>query len=497
MIQLLAATLAGCPRLSPRHVRRHRIVTLALIAVAALLSQTLSMRLVKAESADRPNIVFLLADDLGWTGLGCYGSDLYETPHLDRLAQQGVRFTNAYAACTVCSPTRASIMTGCYPARLRVTDFIAGQNRPFARMRIPDWTKQLDPQYQTIAEALRAAGYRTGHVGKWHLNGKGQTAEQTGPTDQGFDVSFEKPPGTQGYFLAADALSESGSNYLTDALTDKACQFIDDSRSQPFFLYFAYHVPHTPIQGRDDLVRYFADKVDSQATHNNPVYAAMVASLDHSVGRVIDRLKQLQIDDNTVIIFTSDNGGLTQRYGKHDGFTENLPLRRGKGSAYEGGVRVPAIIRWPGVTQPGRLCDEPIMTIDYFPTMSGIAGAPAPKNQPLDGVNLAPLLSDSEQRLKRNLYWHYPHYHAGGDGPYSAIRAGDYRLIEFHEDGSRRLYDLATDIGEQHDLSSEMPERADQLQADLHRWRNSVAAQMPIPNPDYDPQRATEVRRAR
>ena len=243
----------------------------------------MALAIVWAAQADglaetKPNIVMFLADDLGWTGLGCFGSDLYETPNLDALAASGMMFTDAYAACTVCSPTRASIMTGMYPARLRCTDFIAGQNRPFARMSIPNWTKRLDTKYITIAEALRGAGYRTAHVGKWHLEGKGDDAAGTDPISQGFDLSIAKPDGTRGYYLKKGTTSKAGTNYVTDWLTDKACDFVDASKGDPFFLYFAYHVPHTPIQGRADLVEYFQRKVKSGATHNNPTYAAMVAS---------------------------------------------------------------------------------------------------------------------------------------------------------------------------------------------------------------------------
>lgn len=463
-----------------------------LIIVSALANLALCESVKKAE---RPNIVLLLADDLGWTGLGCFGSDFYETPHLDKLAKRGVKFTDAYAACTVCSPTRASVMTGMYPARLRLTDFIAGQDRPYAKMQIPDWTKRLDTRHTTIAEALKAVGYRTAHVGKWHLSARGGADKVTQPTDHGFDVSYAKPAGTKGYFLKRGTTSKSGSNYLTDILTDKACQFIDKSKSDPFFLYFAYHVPHTPIHGRKDLVEYFEKKVDRSATHKNPTYAAMVASMDQSVGRILEQLKKNNLTEKTVIIFTSDNGGLTQRYGKHDGFTENLPLRRGKGSAYEGGVRVPAIMRWPGVTKAGQVCAEPIMTTDYFPTILEMAAAQRKSNATIDGRSIVPLLKDVNARLDRNLYWHYPHYHAGGDGPYTAVRSGNYRLIEFHEDKSIRLYDLATDIGEQTDLSNRKPNKAAQLRSDLHRWRNSIQAQMPTKNPNHDPKRATQVKK--
>ena len=468
--------------------------TISAIVVLGLLVQFSCPLQTRAE---RPNVVLLLADDLGWTGLGCFGSDLYETPNLDKLCSQGIKFTNAYSACAVCSPTRASVMTGMYPARLRLTDFIAGQNRPFAKMRIPDWTKGLESQHVTIAEALKAVGYKTAHLGKWHL-ASANGAKNTDPGSQGFDVSISRPKGTRGYFLKENMTSDSGSNYLTDWLTDKACEFIhDNSKQQPFFLYFAYNVPHTPIQGRDDLVKKFRSKLKPELTHNNPTYAAMVASLDQSVGRVLQTLDEHGVRDNTIVIFTSDNGGLTQRYGKHDRFTENLPLRRGKGSAYEGGVRVPAIIHWPGVTTPS-VCSEPIMTTDYYPTILEATGAGGHDQAPganVDGRSLIGLLKDTQTKLDRSLFWHYPHYHAGGDGPYSAIRNGPFRLIQFHEDMSLRLYDLRVDIGEQKDLAMSNPKRAKELLAELQEWRSSVGAQMPTPNPEFDAKKQTKVSR--
>ena len=472
-----------------------RLSLLAIVACSCLFPMN-----AEAETFEikHPNIVFLLADDLGWTGLNCFGSDLYETPNLDRLAAGATKFTNAYAACTVCSPTRASVMTGMYPARLRCTDFIAGQHRPFAKMLVPDWTKQLEPRHVTLAEAVRMSGYRTAHIGKWHLNAKGDEASQTDAKSQGFDVSISRPAGTKGYFLKEGTRSEDGTNYLTGWLTDQACEFIDDnSQKKPFFLYFAYNVPHTPIQGRDDLVDYFAGKVDKNAIHKNPTYAAMVKAMDESIGRILEALELNGLSKDTVIIFTSDNGGLTQRNGKHDGFTENLPLRRGKGSAYEGGVRVPTIVHWPGVTKAGAVCDEPIMTIDYYPTlleMLGINGD-AKHNRSIDGRSIKPLLEDPNASIDRNLYWHYPHYHAGGDGPYSAVRAGNFRLVEFHEDQSVQLFDLAKDLGEQTDLAAAMPKQVDALRKQLHQWRESVAAQMPTPNPNYDPKRAADQKR--
>jgi arylsulfatase A-like enzyme len=476
---------------------RHFYLLLSLVVGLAISLGTLHA--VAKDSPQQPNIVFLLADDLGWTGLRCFGSDFYETPNLDRFARSGMKFTDAYAACTVCSPTRASIMTGMYPARLHLTDFIAGQNRPWAKLLIPDWNTGLDHSYVTIAEVLREAGYTTAQIGKWHLNHAGRSTKAYSAKSHGFDVQIGKPPGTKGYRLRAGSNSkgESKSEFLTDYLTDRAVAFIDEAKDKPFFLYFAYNVPHTPIQGREDLVAAFAKKVRPDTIHNNPTYAAMVASLDQSVGRVLERLDRHGIADNTLVIFTSDNGGLTQRYGKHDGFTENLPLRRGKGSAYEGGVRVPTIVRWPGVTKTGSVCDEPISTIDYYPTLLDITSTPGNEthNASVDGKSIVPLLRDSTSTLGRDLYWHYPHYHAGGDSPYSAIRSGNWRLIEFHEDDRVELYDLAKDIGEQHDLALKMPQEAESLRAKLHRWREHVAAQMPKPNPSFDATRATVVRR--
>jgi arylsulfatase A len=466
-----------------------RSITFALLMVVGAATFT---DLKAAEK--KPNIVFLLADDLGWTGLSCYGSDLYETPRLDGLAKEGIRFTQAYSACTVCSPTRASILTGQYPARLRLTDFIAGQNRPWAKRLVPDWTKGLKHDVTTLPEALKAAGYQSGIVGKWHLARRGHLEADT-PTKHGFDVEYGRPPGTKGYFLSKEMEEETGRSFLTDYFTDRALDFISDSREVPFFLYVAYNAPHTPIQGRPDLVERFKKKVKKGAVHNNPTYAAMVAGLDESVGRILEMLDILKVTDNTLVIFTSDNGGLTQRYGKHDGFTENLPLRRGKGSAYEGGVRVPAIVRWPGKVVPGQQCSTPMMTIDYFPTILEAAGASPGPAALVDGLSLVPLLKDPAHPLERDLFWHYPHYHAGGDGPYSTVRSGNWRLVEFHENRRTELYNLASDVGETTDRASAEPERAAHLRERLSKWRKEIGAQDTRPNPDHDPQRATKLGR--
>lgn len=485
----IEALQRACPH--PGFPRRFFDMPLLRIPILFLASLLISPGLLSEEK--RPNIVFFLADDLGWTGLSSFGSDFYETPNLDRLASEGMKFTAAYAACTVCSPTRASIMTGMYPARLHLTSFIPGQDRPFARMKIPDWTKGLEPSLTTLPEALKSAGYRTIHLGKWHLNFPGEPED---PTQHGFDFSENKPPGTKGYFLSEKFVKESGkdSPYLTDHLADLAVEQIARTSDDPFFLYFAFHVPHTPIQGREDLVEEYSEKVDPGAIHNNPTYAAMVKSMDMAVGRVVAALEEQGIADDTIIVFTSDNGGLTQRYGKHDHFTENLPLRRGKGSAYEGGVRVPAIVKWPGVTGAGGTCDEPVLTIDYYSTFLEIAGAELDEKlrTEIDGASLVPLLKDSGASLNRDLFWHFPHYHAGGDSPYSAIRSGDWRLIEFHEEGALELYRLDADIGESKNLAATEAETASALHTKLKAWRKSVGAQMPMVNPNFDPARATE-----
>ena len=452
--------------------------------------------LVSTQAAPKPNIVLFFADDLGWNGLGCFGSDFYETPHLDQLAREGVKFTDAYSACTVCSPSRAALMTGKYPARLHVTDFIAGQNRPFAKLRIPDWTKYLPHEEVTIAEALKTADYKSAHVGKWHLDPKGSPdPKRDGPVGHGFDREVLKPA-AKGYFLRKNDRHpeiEEG-DYLTDYLAEQAAGIVTDWKDEPFFLYFAFHVPHTPIQGRPDLVDHFRKKLKLGLMHHNPEYAAMVRSMDDAVGRVLEALRENGLADKTVIIFTSDNGGLTERYGKWDDFTDNSPLRRGKGSGYEGGVRVPMIVKWPGVTPVNEVCDEPVIGIDFFPTIMDLAGVTDAGK--VDGLSLVPLFRNPATSLKRDaVYWHYPHYHAGAniDGPYGAVRSGKWRLVQFYEDGGEALYDLSQDVGESRDVAEANPDIAAKLRRMLDKWRVEVGAQMPVPNPDFDPARATKV----
>ena len=434
--------------------------------------------------AAKLNIIFVLTDDLGWTDLGCQGSQFYETPNIDRLAREGMRFTQAYSACTVCSPTRAALMTGKYPARLHLTDWIAGHVLPKAKLKVPDWQMHLPLAERTIAEALRAAGYATASIGKWHLGGS-----EFYPDRQGFDVNLAgcdrgQPPS---YFspYGIPTLSDGPKGeFLSDRLTDEALKFMEQNRAKPFFIYLPHYAVHTPLMGKPEVVAKYARKADPQNPQRNAKYAALIESVDDSIGRIRQKLDELQIADQTVIIFTSDNGGLIL-----NNVTSNLPLRAGKGSQYEGGVRVPLCIKWPGVTQPGSVCDVPVITPDFYPTLLAMAKLKPAKGQGIDGESIVPLLTQTGPLRRAAIYWHYPHYHPGGATPYGAIREGDWKLIEVFEDQHVELYNLKDDPGERADLASRLPKKAAQLRAQLVAWRKKVGAQMPSPNPDYNPQR--------
>ena len=427
-----------------------------------------------------PNIVFILTDDLGWTNLGCFGSTFYETPHLDRLASQGMRFTQAYSACTVCSPTRASILTGQYPARLHLTDWIAGHQRPFAKLSVPAWTMKLSADIPNLARALKSAGYATASVGKWHLG-----PEASYPDQQGFDLNVGgchrgQPPS---YFspYKIETLSEGpDGEFLSDRLTAEAIKFIEQNRQRPFFLYLPHYAVHTPLMAKPAVIAKYQAKADPQAPHHNPTYAGLIESVDDSVGRLVAKLEELKLDERTIVIFTSDNGGLKN-------VTSNPPLRAGKGSAYEGGVRVPLIIKWPGVTPPGSVNATPVISPDHFPTLLAAAGVAAPATHVVDGESLEPLLRQTGPLQRKSLFWHYPHYHPGGATPYGAIRQGDFRLVEFYEDNRLELYNLGADIGETQNLAAKLPDQAAALRQELHAWRQQVGAQMPTANPKHDP----------
>lgn len=477
--------------LLPAGGTRSALVPILLVATLALAGGV-SAAAAEPPRPARPNFVVILVDDLGWSDLGCQGSDLFETPHIDRLAQDGVRFATAYAVHPVCSPTRAGLLTGRHPARLHVTDWIPGANPPGTKLKAPDWTKQLVLDEITFAEALRAAGWKTAHVGKWHLG-----PETHGPLQQGFQFNLGgthvgQPPG--GYF-APERLpipEAKPGEYLTDVLTERACRQIADFGDDPFCLYFAHYTVHTPLQAPAATVEKYRAKIAARGEnvprHANPTYAAMVESLDRSVGRMRDVLRERKLADRTVILLTSDNGGLSHLRGKPSGITSNAPLRRGKGSCYEGGVRVPLIALWPGTTPPGSVCETPAWSLDVLPTVLEIAGIAEAKTSPprdrLDGRSLVPLLKDPRAgRLDRDTFvWHYPHYHAGNDGPTSAIRIGDRKLVRHDEDGRLELFDLSRDPGETHDLSREQPDQTQALARRLDAWLNEVGAQRAVPN---------------
>jgi len=437
-------------------------------------------------AARPPNFLFVLADDLGWTDLGCQGSKFYETPNIDRLAREGMRFTQAYSACTVCSPTRASILTGKYPARLHITDWIKGHRRPYAALRVPDWTMHLTVEEATIARRLKEAGYATASIGKWHLGGP-----EYYPEKHGFDLNLAgcdrgQPPSYFSPYRIPTLADGPKGEFLTDRECGEAIRWIEAHRDHPFFLYLPHHAVHTPLAGKPNVIAKYRAKAGPDAPQRHATYAALVESVDDSVGRILQRLEDLKLADRTVIFFTSDNGGLIGNV--TNPITSNLPLRAGKGSAYEGGVRVPLIVRWPGVIKPGTVCDVPVISVDFYPTILEIARVRPGPGQVLDGESLLPLLRQSGGLKRDALFWHYPHYHPGGATPYSAIRRGDWKLIEFLEDDHVELYDLLADLGEQNDLAAKMPAR--ELRQQLHAWRKQTGAQMPAPNPDYDPKKS-------
>jgi arylsulfatase A len=445
--------------------------------------------LASAAPARLPNIVFLLLDDLGWKDFGCYGGSYYDTPNLDRLAAEGVRFTDAYAACPVCSPTRASIMTGKYPARLHLTDWIPGRKQwPAAKLLTPDFEQQLPLAESTVAELLKPLGYRTASIGKWHLGGEGFW-----PDNQGFDLNVA---GTQrgspaSYFGPFDLPNLKGGtkdDYLTEKLTEAAERFIEESAARgPFFLYLPEFTVHLPLQAREAMVDKYRRRYGAK-DFPNPVYAAMVESFDVAVGRIRRKLADLGIADNTILFVTSDNGGLRYENNSPRPVTDNSPLRAGKGHLYEGGIREPLLVHWPGVTRPGRVSNVPVSSVDFLPTILEMAGGKPPAG--IDGVSIAPLLRGRGVPKREALYWHYPHYSNQGGVPGGAVRKGDWKLIEFYEDGRLELFNLRDDIGERRNLILQEPKRAAVLHGLLKNWRKRVNASMPAPNPNYDPAKA-------
>jgi len=463
-------------KINRRELFRHALQSTSRF-IAALKGEKVVDAPVAKRSGRKPNFVFILTDDMGWKDLSCYGSSYYETPNIDRLARGGMKFTNAYAAAPVCSPTRASILTGKYPARLHLTDWIPGHTYPNARLRVPDWCQYLPLQETTIAQVLKSAGYVTANIGKWHLGDEPYYPEKHGfdlnfgGTNQGFPPSYFCP-----YNIPTIPACKQG-EYLTDRLTDEALAFIERSRDRPFFLLLSHYALHTPLMAKKELVDKYTAKTSPDFRQNNPIYAAMTESVDTGVGKIMAKLDELGIAEDTVVIFTSDNGGLCK-------VTSQFPLRSGKGNLYEGGIRVPLIIRWPGNTQQGTTCDVPVASIDFYPTILRLADVEETQNIVTDGISLIRLLMGKGGFRRDALYWHYPHYHTEGGTPSGAVRSGEYKLIEFFEDAHAELYNLRNDIGEQHDLSEEMPDLVARLKAMLAEWRESVSAQMPSPNRD-------------
>jgi len=451
----------------------------------------------------RPNIILIVIDDMGWSDSAVYGSTFYGTPAIDRLAREGVRFTNFYAAGSVCSPTRASLMTGRYPARIGITDWIGGEDAGL--LQPPKNLGHLPLEQETIGEAFAAAGYATGYIGKWHL---GTGAYMPGAQGFAFTKAVNNAGQPAAYFFpykdekweavnVPDLGDGREGEYLTDRLTDEAVGFIERRREQPFFLVLSHYAVHTPLQARPDLKATYTAKAASvygadepprrperdaftKVRQDHPTYAAMVDSVDRSVGRILDALDTMRLAERTVVVFVSDNGGLSTLLNpRANAPTANLPLRAGKGWLYEGGIRVPAIIRGPGVKTPGRVIDAPAITNDLYPTLLALAGLPARPSQHLDGASLSPLLDGTGPVTRDALFWHFPHYHGSGSRPSSAIRAGDWKLIEWLEDGRVELYNLARDPGESRDLATSEPATAARLKLRLDAWRTDVHAQMP------------------
>ena len=459
----------------------HRFA-LILGAFTAVLLPRLSA--AEAKAVRPPNVIVMLIDDMGMTDLSCYGSKFYESPAIDQLAKDGVRFTQGYSACTVCSPTRAALLTGKYPARLHLTDWIAGHERPHAKLKIPEWQKFLPFEEITLAEQLKAAGYATASIGKWHLTpGLKAGDEAYYPDKHGFDLNLggyhrgQPPSYVSPYGIPTLADGPKG-EFLTDREAAEAVKFIETNKEKPFFIYLPHYAVHQPIAGKPNVIAKFKAKDTTDSKQKNATYAALIATVDDSVATIRAALKRLNLEGNTIFIFTSDNGGLLPT-------TNNSPLRAGKGSSYEGGVRVPLIVYWPGVTKAGTLEATPAMSIDLYPTLLEMTGV-KPLQSLVDGVSLASLLKSGKQPDREAIFWHYPHYHPGGATPHSAVRLGEYRLVHFYEDGHDELYNLATDIGEAHDLLNSEGDRAKAMRTRLDAWLKSVDAQLPTANPAYN-----------
>lgn len=431
-------------------------------------------------AADKPNFIFILIDDMGYGDVGPNGNTFTDTPHIDQLAASGMRFTDAYAAAPNCSPTRASVLTGKWPARLRLTQYLPGNAGrkllPLLQAPLPDG---LDLNEITLAEALKPHGYATASIGKWHLGGEGYL-----PQLQGFDLNYggSEAGSHKSMFSPHKTVGLPDGpkgEYLSDRLTDEALDFIEQNSDQPFFLYMPHYAVHGPIQAKAKLIEKYGARRGAKVNKNRAKYAAMVESVDDSVGRIVQKLKQLKLTENTVVFFFSDNGG------KESLGASNGPLSHGKGWLYEGGVREPLIVTWPGTISAGAVERTAVQSIDFYPTILELAGAPEPAGHQSDGLSLMPLLLQTGKLKRDTLFWHYPHYSNAGSPPTSSIRQGDWKLIEFFEDSHLELYNLGPDIGEENNLATQHPDIVARLHVQLKDWRHSIDAVYPTPNPDY------------
>uniref|UniRef100_UPI003217A59F sulfatase n=1 Tax=uncultured Draconibacterium sp. TaxID=1573823 RepID=UPI003217A59F len=461
----------------------------------------LCLLLFSCTKEKQPNFVFILVDDLGWADVKCnYPESFYDTPNIDKLAESGVRFTNAYAANPVCSPTRAALMTGKHPNRVDITDWIPGSDPKKRPLLGTQDSNELALGEITIAEKLKEKGYKTCFIGKWHLGDEGFF-----PEDQGFDINIGghhvgQPPG--GYYspYKNPKLSDGPEGeYLTDRLTNEGIQFIQKNTDEPFFLYLSYYTVHTPIQAAQKHIQKYEDKraklgLDevphkmegegwTKMIQENAAYASMVAAMDENVGRILNTLKEQGLDENTWVIFTSDNGGLSTLY-RENAPTSNGPLRAGKGWCYEGGIRVPLIISGPDIVETGKTVDQPAISMDYFTTILNLAGI---EHQNNDGENLLPVLTGNQSLQRDELFWHYPHYHGSAWKPGSALRKGDWKFVVHYEDNSFELFNLADDMGESTNLAEKYPKKVAELKAILDKKLADSNAKFPVKNPDYDP----------
>lgn len=470
------------------------------LKVAALFPFLLLAILCSAAAAKNkrlPNILLILIDDMSWADLECYGNRFHETPNIDRLASEGMRFTDFYAAGAVCSPTRAALQSGQYQSRLGITDFIPGHRRPFAPLTVPEVNDHLPLEIVTPAEVLKRKGYTTGYFGKWHLG-----SPDFEPDKQGYDVSIVTNGGHFApQFRTSPQQDVPEGTYLADYLTEQTIHFMESNREEPFFVMLSHFAVHIPLHAKQELIAKYKAKAKPAEGVNNPIYAAMVEHVDQSVSRLMTALQELGLEENTVVIFTSDNGGLYQSASRGGPIVcSNAPLRDEKGTLCEGGIRVPLIVRWPGTIAAGAICDQPTISIDLWPTLADIADVGDFPHQEIDGVSLLPVFIDPQVKLQRDaLYFHFPHYHHSR--PAGAIRQGEWKLIEFFEDGKLELYNLKQDLSEEHDLLTASPlsavnqARAAELQQRLASWRQRTNAAMPVRNPDHDPNRELEIPR--